>query len=328
MLSARYGLSEDIESFGLEAMSELFADLKSANLIVQRLWPGKCVRFDPKHPHAFLLVLLVVCFDEEGQHWQQRDAWLRPDDAPLLFDILLHTFVRGHQWAAVYEADAYSDRYCTPVLDAIALPAHRRAAALERFMQRWGAVMKPYGYRETCEPEKRIYDLFPFHVALAVCAYDIDDNGFRGHPQYPRELVDHYRAHVRHTRDAWRPVGLGAPEPLPMAPHKTPKKLYALKSAEAYAQWLHQACVGDGGSITAVHTALRKRRTMPELFVVVGALAAASQGLQADTKDDETLSEQVVALCGARGLTGFVAPVSPRRVPPASRPSWRRLVRG
>ena len=69
-------------------------------------------------------------------------------------------------------------------------------------MSNWPALMRLFGLE--IKP-KAFHDLFPyfdFEIALAVCANDIDDSGFRDHPCCPRELVDHHRTHARTTGDA------------------------------------------------------------------------------------------------------------------------------
>ncbi len=109
--------------------------------------------------------------------------------------------------------------------------------ALERYMDKFEAYIKPFWPFEWKPWDK--YEIkyatdghpiygnanhnFAFGAALAVCAYDLDDSRFRDNPYYPRDLVDYYREHIRHTRDDWRPQGVGAGIELELLP--PPKKI-------------------------------------------------------------------------------------------------------
>ncbi len=108
------------------------------------------------------------------------------------------------------------DRLWSTLLNSLSTDsAQGKQTGLAGYMAQWGELMRVHGWR----PQRRYCPLdskdwncrgddlfieFAFEAALAVCAWDLDDSAFRDHPYYPRDLVDHYREHVRHTRDAWR----------------------------------------------------------------------------------------------------------------------------
>jgi hypothetical protein len=195
-----------------------------------------------------------------------------------------------------------------------------RTAALVRYMNHWGRMMKPVGwkprrsYRELApdgravdpnSPGDTVFVHFAFEVALAVCAWDLDDSALRDHPDYPRDAVDYYRAHVRHTRDAWRAEGVGSG--IVMEPPQPPKKVDLSKSKlKGYARWVELVCDGDKEAREAViDTAGRLRSLKKAAAEVLAAMAENGQGVCADIKDDGTMEAQIDSLLEARGLEGF-----------------------
>lgn len=195
-----------------------------------------------------------------------------------------------------------------------------RTAALVRYMNNWGRMMKPADWKPSrtyCElapdgravdprsPGDNLFVHFAFEVALVVCAWDLDDSALRDHPDYPRDAVDYYRAHVRHTRDAWRAEGAGAG--IVMDPPLPPKKADLSKSKlKGYARWLELVCDGDKDAREAVIDSAGRLRSLKKAAgEVLAALAENGQGVCADIKDDATLEAQIDSLLEARGLEGF-----------------------
>jgi len=198
-----------------------------------------------------------------------------------------------------------------------------KEAALAQYMERWNHRMKPYGWK----PERKYTWLdrskprpadcddgfyeFAYEVALAVCAWDLDDSAFRDHPYYPRDLVDYYRAHVRHTRDAWRPEGVGAGIAV-MAPPQ-PKKIDLHKSkAKGYKRWLELTCDGDKNACTDTLEALGTLRSLKNSWdEVFDQLSGNGHAVRADLKDPDTLQAQIDALATQRPLAEFTPPDDP-----------------
>jgi Domain of unknown function (DUF1911) len=211
----------------------------------------------------------------------------------------------------------------TALFGALAQPTtEARNLAMYRYMDRWNRLMKPYGWKP-----KRIYHparedgsiprvpasdnlfvQFAFEAALAVCAYDLDDASFRDHPYYPRDLVDYYRANIRHTRDAWRAHGVGAG--IEIEPPPLPEKLDLAKSkSKGLVRWVELASDGDKDATEAVIEQVGKLRKVKEVSELSCALAENGAGLYADLKDDDTVVGQIDTLLQKRQLE-FEAPVA------------------
>ena len=134
------------------------------------------------------------------------------DGRAYLFDVLIKSFIPDYPLLKKYKPNKFATPWSEPVLRALAGPPEQRAEALAAHMKNWCRLMRPWGWKpdlDTTVGKDNLFCDFAFEVALAVCAYDIDDGSFRDHPYYPRDLVDAYRANVRNARDAWRPVGAG-----------------------------------------------------------------------------------------------------------------------
>jgi hypothetical protein len=193
-----------------------------------------------------------------------------------------------------------------------------RSEGLARYMAAWNRMMKPYGWK----PSRRFPPLnpdggepsgpgadplwteFAFEAAMAVCGWDLDDSAFRGHPYYPREVVDHYRAHIRHTRDAWRGDGVGAGIPFD-APPLPPKADLAKSKRKGIERWIELVADGDADALVAVIEETGKPRKVKDLPALACALAQNRAGVYADIKDSDTLDAQVAALLDVRALEGF-----------------------
>lgn len=258
------------------------------------------------------IALLLVEQEDYAARFQQL---LSPTPArrSYLMDLLMKAFIPDFTLAKKYKADKEAALWMDPVLRALAGPAEARAGALAAHMKNWCRIMRPWGWKpelDTAPGKDTLFCDFAFEVALAVCAYDIDDSSFNDHPYYPRDLVEHYRAHVRHTRDAWRPEGVGAGVPVVAPP--PPKKADLAKSKrKAAARWVELACDGNVDATEAVLEAIGKPRKFDEIDVLMEALGEASQAIHADIKDDETLAIQAGRLAEDRGLGEFEGPSGP-----------------
>ncbi|MEW6373613.1 MAG: PoNe immunity protein domain-containing protein [Pseudomonadota bacterium] len=258
------------------------------------------------------LALLLV---EQPQYLQVFPRLLSPavEQRSYLMDLMIRAFIPDHAIAKKYKADKWVSPWSDPVVRVLAGPESARAAGLAACMKNWCRVMRAFGWKpnlDTAIGKDLLFCDFAFEVALAVCAYDIDDSSFNDHPYYPRDLVEHYRANVRHTRDAWRPEGVGAGVPVVAPP--PPKKADLAKSKrKAVARWVELACDGNVDATEAVLETVGKPRKFDEIDELMEALGEASQAINADIKDDETLAIQAGRLAEVRGLGEFEAPSGP-----------------
>ncbi|MDQ1833538.1 PoNe immunity protein domain-containing protein [Massilia scottii] len=310
----RFGRGDSLDSIRAWFLDNMLPTLRSTQEASKKLFPEHDVLIDAGEPWALLWLFAFVCFDDKGTELARADTWFTREDGPVLFDMMLKAFVPSTSYAKEYDS-TFSEPNDEAVIDALLLDEPARTRALEACMRQWPKLMKPSGYREAPAAGKHIFLHFPFEIALAVCAYDIDDGTFRDLPYYPRELVDYYREHVRGKRDAWRATGVGAGPEIPPSPHLQPKKVHTLKPAEAYARWLELACNEQADIITKAHKGLKKRKSMPALCSAMEVLAGLGYGAQADLKDDASLADYVVAMCAARGLPAFTPPPPPPEGP-------------
>ncbi|MEW6373618.1 MAG: PoNe immunity protein domain-containing protein [Pseudomonadota bacterium] len=258
------------------------------------------------------LALLLV---EQPKYLEVFPRLLSPvvDQRSYLMDLLIKAFISDHAIAKKYKADKWVSPWADPVVRVLAGPENARAEGLAACMKNWRRIMRAFGWKpnlDTAIGKDLLFCDFAFEVALAVCAYDIDDSSFNDHPYYPRDLVEHYRANVRHTRDAWRPEGVGAGVPVVAPP--PPKKADLAKSKrKAVARWVELACDGNVDATEAVLETVGKPRKFDEIDELMEALGEASQAINADIKDDETLAIQAGRLAEDRGLGEFEAPSGP-----------------
>lgn len=236
-----------------------------------------------------------------------------PHTRSYLFDVLIKAFVPDYALLKKYKADKYQAVWIDPVLRAIALPPERRAGALAAHMKNWCRLMRPWGWKpqlDTAPGKDALFCDFAFEVALAVCAFDIDDVMFKDHPYYPRELVDHYRQQVRQSRDAWRAEGAG-PQVTVVAPPPPAKADLAKSKRKGVARWIELACDGDVDATESVLEAVGNPRKLNNIRAVLEALAAEQQAICADLRDDTTVEASCCGLAEARGMARFDAPAAP-----------------
>jgi len=230
-----------------------------------------------------------------------------------LTDVLFKAFIPNYLLARKYRIDKYSAVWMDPIQRALALPAGERAQALAIHMKNWCRIMRPWGWKPNLKPVyggDNLFCDFAFEVALAVCAYDIDDSAFNDHPYYPRDLVEHYRTKIRHNRDAWRAHGAGAGVPIVAPP--LPKRADLSRSKrKTFARWVELVCDGDMDATEFVLETIGKPRKVEDIDELLGALAASSQAIQSDVKDDATTLLQAGRIAEHRALGDFDGPPGP-----------------
>ncbi|ABM56048.1 DUF1911 domain-containing protein [Verminephrobacter eiseniae] len=260
--------------------------------------------------HFFLALLIFM--DQSPERLMNHRNWLRVDPPRRFIDVMLKSFIPNHQGSSNYKSSTEQKWWTFPLMNALAHPPEQRSAALAAHMDNWHRLMRPLGWKPNRDPagdKDGLFCYFAFEVAMAVCAYDIDDSSFRDHPHYPRDLVDHYRQHIRHTRDAWRAEGLGAGIELP--PPVPPKRVDLAKSKRKnFARWVELACDGYDDALESVLETTGKPRKIQDFFQLLEALQDAGHAIHADGKDSDTLDSQAADLADARGIGPFEAPDS------------------
>lgn len=198
----------------------------------------------------------------------------------------------------------------------------QQQAGIERYMARWNQMMKPLGWKA-----QRRYPLrdaqglviehnctypgtfmhFATEAALVVCALDLDDSAFCEHPYYPRDLVDHYRRHVRIQRDSWRAQNAGLRLSVPVPPPVKKIELHSSKS-KGIKRWLELVSDGNCDAVEqTLHEVGRVRNLKTQLLTALEVLREANAAVCTDIKDDTELESQIDAMLEARNLAGFDA---------------------
>ena len=261
---------------------------------------------------TYAVFAVTACMAPSRGSLQRFFSLVMAGDKPEeLFDRLAHVFEPDRPLAKAYPKIQYVSDWTKPVRSALALPAEKRAAALAAHMKNWPALMRPFGLKTK---PKAFYDLFPyfaFEIALSVCAYDIDDSTFRDHPFYPRELVDHYRTHIRMTRDAARPISIDPG--MPDLPTVRAARADLVKSKrKGLARWVELVTSGDGEAVDAVIERIGKPRKVSDVWELMTALTEdVAYAVQADIKDDASVAAQAEALAARLELGEFVPPEEP-----------------
>lgn len=228
-------------------------------------------------------------------------------------DLLVKAFIPNHALLTKYKADRHAVAWMVPFLRALATDAENRSEALARYMKNWCRMMRPWGWKPDLNTElgkDHLFCDFAFEVALAVCAYDIDDSMFSDHPYYPRDLVQHYRAHVRNARDAWRPMAVG-PGVQIIAPPPPKKADLAKTKRKGIARWIELVCDGNGDATESVLEVIGKPRKLDDIHELMEALSDAGQAIHGDIKDDETILIQAASVAEDRALGEFDGPAGP-----------------
>lgn len=313
----QYGAGFDLEFIATtlrERMPRMLAD-------------GEYVRIHRKHPQwsdyhlsgnsrvdvGFVALALSLVTDNEILLQLRQCISVLRTQRRYLFDLLLHAYDPVQQVIHDYQKDNYTARWADPILRILAMPVEKRATAMAAHMQAWPRIVNPFGYKEKLNSPPWFYAHsceLAYEVALAVCAYDIDDAPFRDHPYYPRDLADYYRQHIRHSRDQWRPLYVGADLPITVPP--PPKKADLAKSKrKGIARWVELVADGNIEATEAVLDATGKPRKIYDLQTLLQNLTENDIVIYADLKDDDTLEQQSSDLSEARALGAFDGPPGP-----------------
>ena len=82
----------------------------------------------------------------------------------------------------------------TPLLEVWRSPVEQRAEKLQTFGQQWKRKISPIYWSNSLEgAEGAYFGYWCFDIALAAMVLKIDDQGLRGNPYYPADLVDYAR---------------------------------------------------------------------------------------------------------------------------------------
>lgn len=237
-----------------------------------------------------------------------------------LFDLLFKCFYANWEIEKQYDY-SYLDQdsfrktsvWADPIVRALSLSGKEREKALYHYLHKqWPQVMRGWGwkaernYDELVAPNQleNIFEHFAYEVALAVAAYDLDDSIFVDHPYYPADLVQYYREHVRHTRDAWREEGAGAGVDI-MRP-ASPERIDLAKSkSKGITRWLEIISAGNQDLVTAVLDDTGKIRKVKKIWRLISTLADHQVVLMVNIKDDETLLSVLQTWADQRHLDNF-----------------------
>lgn len=267
------------------------------------------------------VICLLLAPDEETLLKLRGLVQIEDNKRLYAFDVLLKAFWPDWEVAKKYHRrvkyiKAWSDAFTK------AMASDDREASLDRYMQKYERLVKPFwpfkwkpwrNFKPWYSPEGteiygNAYHQFAFEVALAVCAYDLDDEALRKHQYYPHELVDYYRKNIRHTRDAWREEGVGPG--IPIKAPAAPKKINLAKSkSKNFKRWLE--LVGDGdpdATASVIATFGNQIRSFKEPQAIFEELSDNSIGICVDVKDDEALESALRLFIESRDLKGYQPP--------------------
>ena len=288
---------------------------------------SRFLKFHADHPRSFnpypldgvkrgsigfiaLALLLVSQDDFPEQLWSLASP--EQESRSYLLDSLFKAYIPDHSLAPKHETDRYAAVWMTPVVRILALPAELRPQALNNHLKSWCRIMRPWGWKPDLDTsgEDNLFCDFAFEVALAVCAYDIDDRLFQDHLYYPRDLVEYYRSNVRHTRDLWRAEGVGSGAPI-IAPPVPINADLGKSTRKGVARWVELVCDGNIDTTKSVLEVLGKPYKFDDITVLMEALNEAGQVIHADNKDDKTTLIQADQAANDRGLGEFDGPAGP-----------------
>jgi hypothetical protein len=298
-----------------EIQAILISDLQHALMLKHQGYGGLIPRLLYRDRFDYFAIVFLLLPEQTQLKDLLSFTMLEPNERFYMAEVIIKAFVPDWQMANKYTRKhdiAMQLPWSDPILRILGMPAEARAAACAKHMQDWERIMKPwlpYNWEPTTEHTGKInsdvHVDFAFEVALAVCAYDIDDSSFRDHRYYPRDLVDYYRANLRYTRDAWRAEGVGAGIAIDVPP--PPQRVDLAKSKrKGYARWVELISDGNKDATESVLEVTGKLRKIKDLFEVSTALAEADIAIHADIKDDDTLENQLEALIHDRKLTGYI----------------------
>ena len=313
----KYGVGDTLESIRAAVLER--SDMMAVNAEYVRIngddvnrgfWPIDGVR---RINFSFATIALLML--EVPEYLNMFCKLLSPQvqERSYVMDLLIKSFIPDFSLLNKYKSDRHAATWMEPFLRALASEPDERSAACADYMKNWCRMMRPWGWKPDLNPEPgkdRLFCDFAFEVALAVCAYDIDDSSFNNHPYYPRDLVDYYRTNIRLTRDAWRPIAAGAGVPI-IAPPPPKKADLAKTKRKGVARWIELVCDGNVDATESVLEVIGKVRKFDDIHELMEALSDAGQAIHGDVKDDETILSQASNVAEDRALGGFDGPAGP-----------------
>jgi hypothetical protein len=83
------------------------------------------------------------------------------------------------------------------LVEVIVAPAEKRSTLLKKYVEGWYKRMKPISWHGNHEAAEGAYfGYWSFEAALVAMLFDVDDRAFAEHPNYPGDLVRHFRGAV------------------------------------------------------------------------------------------------------------------------------------
>ena len=270
--------------------------------------------FDP------LMLLTLPASDLEHIFWKPLFA-SEAKNRVYILDYLQSAFRQDFKTARKYTRNKFAHVWADPVHKALTQNPADKESALAQLMDGWPDRLSKHVPLDWTPWEKQQYKYikddgskyypfpnfdFAYEIALAVCAYDLDDTSFRDHRYYPRDLVDHYRTKVRNTRDAWRAPGAGPT--LDFEPYVVKRIDLSKKKAKGFRRWLDIASDGDPDAVGEAIRKLTNLRKIKNLGEVIGVMGDYGIALSVDLKDDETCESELVRLINDRKIDAHYTP--------------------
>ena len=258
-------------------------------------------------------MLTLPADDLEHYLWKPLLEHTEPKERVYTLDYLQSAFRQDYKTARKYTRNKFAHVWADPVHKALTQNADNIEAALAQLMESWADRLSdlvplnwnPWkdGQHDSVAKDGRKMFAFPnfdfaYEIALAVCAFDLDDTSFRDHPYYPRDLVDYYRANIRNTRDAWREPGAGPT--LDLEPYQVKRINLSKKKTKGFRRWLDIASDGDPDAVGEALRKLTNLRKVKNLDEVIGVIGDYGIALAVDMKDDETCESELIRIINER----------------------------
>jgi len=281
----RYSRGDAMEELHRHLHEEYIPTFRRAERLSQEHFPDQPYRMHLENKDGWMLFALLACLDDDGSLLANPSRWFSHCGKTPLYAMVLGGLSPNYHYDGDYDAKSNALAGDDQLVELLRQPAETWQQGCLNFMHRWPKTMKAHGYRDYFDAAKGARPAYPTSLAMVVCAFDIDDSGFRHLPFYPMDIVDYYRAHRRPGRAPWQDPVRAIPEHA----FPRPKKIYPLRSSEAYSRWIE---IISNGSPERCRKVLGRRKTMPDLFTVTEALVNVGLAICADWKDDETMEAQ------------------------------------
>lgn len=310
---AMHGLGHPIEAVK-DRLQDRIAFVKWIEKLNEQeyVWPPSQVFRNQLHTIA---ILTLPSDDLEHYLWNPLFKHIEAKERVYILDHLQSAFRPDYKIARKYTRNKFAHVWADPVHKALTQNPYNKEAALAQLMEGWPDRVSKFvpldwePWREeqpnyTVQYERKIYAHpnfdFAYEIALAVCAYDLDDANFRDHPYYPRDLVDYYRANIRNTRDAWRAQSAGPT--LALEPYVVKRIDLSKKKANGFRRWLDIASDGDPDAVGEAIRKLTNLRKVKDLSKVISVMGDYGIALAVDLKDDETCESELARLINERKI--------------------------